>query len=131
MRTAIILLQFSLLSFSALPQKGHYDSIREMLRKDSIEYQEQLRDADRIKVETDSLLKRELGITNKATAGSDSTVIKNLRTLAIQELKKKAAEENKRYYLLIGSGMLLLIIFILLFKRKQFVRQGDKNSKAG
>jgi hypothetical protein len=128
MRVIILFLLVITPCFFAHAQKSRYDSIRKIMQQDSIEYEQQLRDADRIKNQTDSLLKRDLGHIERITPGPDSaTIIKNLRALAMMELQKQQEEENKRFYLFVGALLFLLITVIMIFKRKQL--QGGDNKK--
>jgi hypothetical protein len=125
MRLAIILITLLLAVFWGNAQKSRYDSIREIMRRDSIEYEQQLRDADRIKNQTDSMLKNDLGNVERITPGPDSAVSQeNLRMLALRELERQRAEETKKYYFIAGAFAVLLIAVIVVFKRKQFT-QGD------
>jgi hypothetical protein len=125
MRLAIILITLLLAVFWGNAQKSRYDSIREIMRRDSIEYEQQLRDADRIKNQTDSMLKNDLGNVERITPGPDSAVsLENLRMLALRELERQRAEETKKYYFIAGAFAVLLIAVIVVFKRKQFT-QGD------
>lgn len=128
MRIAVLFLLVVASCFFAHAQKSRYDSIRKIMKQDSIEYEQQLRDADRIKNQTDSLLKKDLGHIERITPGPDSaTIIKNLRALATAELQKQQQEENKRYYLFVGALLFLLITVIVIFKRKQL--QGGDSKK--
>ncbi|CAN5682944.1 hypothetical protein BH10BAC2_BH10BAC2_03490 [soil metagenome] len=128
MRLVILFLLVVTSCFFVHAQKSRYDSIRKIIQQDSIEYEQQLRDADRIKNQTDSLLKKDLGHIERITPGSDSaTIIKNLRALAAAELQKQQEEENKRYYLFVGALIFFLIAVIMIFKRKQL--QGGDNKK--
>ncbi len=116
---------FIVLCLFAGAQKSKYDSIRKIIQQDSIEYEQQLRDADRIKNQTDSLLERDLGHIERITPGPDSvTVINNLRALATQELQKQQEEETRKYYFFVGSLVFFLLAVIFVFKRKQ-LRGGD------
>jgi hypothetical protein len=125
MRLTIILITLLLAVFWGNAQKSRYDSFREIMRRDSIEYEQQLRDADRIKNQTDSMLKNDLGNIERITPGPDSAVLlENLRLLAAQELERQRAEETKKYYFIAGAFAVLLIAVIVVFKRKQLA-QGD------
>lgn len=125
MRSVIVFFLITMSCFFSHAQKSMYDSIRKIIQQDSIEYEQQLRDADRIKNQTDSLLKKDLGHIERITPGPDSaTVIKNLRALAAAELQKQQEEENKKYYLFVGALLFLLIAVIVIFKRKQ-LQPGD------
>ena len=125
MRLTIILITLLLTIFWGTAQKSRYDSIREIMRRDSIEYEQQLRDADRIKNQTDSMLKNDLGNIERFTPGPDSAVLlENLRMLALRELERQRAEETKKYYFIAGAFAVLLIAVIVVFKRKQLT-QGD------
>lgn len=128
MRSMVIFI-ILLMAFTFMhAQKSRYDSIRKIMQQDSIEYEQQLRDADRIRNQTDSMLKRDLGHIERITPGPDSaTIIKNLHALAAQALQKQREEETKRYYLFVGALVFLLITVILLFKRKQL--QGGVSKK--
>ena len=127
MRTAIIFIMFLPIGIFSHAQKSHYDSISRILQQDSIEYEQQLKDANRIKQQTDSILKKELGYVEPITPGPDSaTVLKNLRALAVQELQKQQEEENKKYYLFTGALFTLMIVVIIAYKSKQLKREGDK-----
>lgn len=128
MRSMMIFIILLMTFIFTQAQKGRYDSIRNIMQQDSIEYEQQLRDADRIRNQTDSMLKRDLGHIERITPGPDSaTIIKNLHALAAQELQKQREEETKKYYLFVGALVFLLITVILLFKRKQL--QGGVSKK--
>jgi len=127
MRLTILLITLLLAVFWSFAQKSRYDSIREMMRQDSIEYQRQLRDADRIKNQTDSMLRNDLGNVDRIAPGPDSaTILKNLRALAAQELQKQIEAENKKYYLFAGAFAVLLIAVIVIFKRRQLTQDNGK-----
>jgi hypothetical protein len=102
-------------------QKTRYDSIRKELQQDSIEYEQQKRDAERIKQQADSMLNKEFGHANKITPSLDSEeVVKKMKAIVAQELQKKQQEEKKNYYIFVGAFGVLVLSVILLFKRKQF-----------
>jgi hypothetical protein len=130
MRSVIIFIVVIPVWFFAPAQKSHYDSIRKILQEDSIEYEQQLKDADRIKNQTDSLLKKDLGHIERITPGPDSaTIIRNLRAIAAAELQKQQEEENKRFYLFVAALLFLLITVIMIFKRKQLQGGDNKNHR--
>ena len=98
-----------------------------MLQQDSIEYEQELKDADKIKKQTDSLLQKELGHIEKITPGPDSTTIRrNLRALAEQEIQKQNEAASRQYYLFVTAFAVLLIVAIIIFKRNQFTKEGRK-----
>ena len=101
--------------------------MRKVLQQDSIEYEQQLKDADRIKRETDSILKENIGNTERIGPAPDSAeVIKGLRDVAERELQKQVTESEDRYYLIAGAFGLLLIIGIIIAKRSQFSNMRNK-----
>lgn len=121
---AIFILLLPILSAA---QKMNYDSMRKVLQQDSIEYEQQLKDADRIKRETDSILKENIGNTERIGPAPDSAeVIKGLRDVAERELQKQVTESEDRYYLIAGAFGLLLIIGIIIAKRSQFSNMRNK-----
>lgn len=127
MRLSLLFTALLVVCICAQAQKGRYDSIREVMRQDSIEYEQQLRDADRIKQETDSILRNDLGHVERITPQDSATVAKNVRAIAAQELQKQAEEEKRKYYLFVGVFLFFVIMVIVMFKRKQFAGADDKN----
>lgn len=121
---AIFILLLPILSAA---QKMNYDSMHKVLQQDSIEYEQQLKDADRIKREIDSILKENIGNTERIGPAPDSAeVIKGLRDIAERELQKQVTESEDRYYLIAGAFGLLLIIGIIIAKRSQFSNMRNK-----
>lgn len=115
------------IAFGAAAQQINYDSIREVLKQDSIEYQQQLKDADRVRRETDSILKNDIGNTHRIGPAPDSAeVIKGLRELAEKELQKQRTEAENRYYIVAGTFAALLILVLIIFKRRQFNTMHNK-----
>ena len=114
-------------AWHAAAQQVNYDSMREVLRQDSIEYQQQLKDANRIRRETDSILKNDIGNTHRIGPAPDSAeVIKGLRELALRELQQQQAGAEKRFYLIAGSFAVLLVLLLIVFKRRQLGTQHNK-----
>src|SRR5689334_3853003 len=107
---------FCLLStFFCVAQKSHTDSLREMVRKDSIEYQRQLQEIKNIKLRTDSLIRDEFGNISEPGQKQDSiAMIKNLKALVA---KKKAEEEQKtkENFYKAAITFLILIVTIIIF----------------
>ena len=115
------------IAFAAAAQQINYDSIREVLKQDSIEYQQQLKDADRVRRETDSILKNDIGNTHRIGPAPDSAeVIKGLRELAQKELQKQRTEAENRYYVVAGTFAALLILVLIIYKRRQFNTMHNK-----
>src|SRR6476620_699395 len=80
-------------------QKSHYDSIQKVLQQDSLEYEQDKKNADRIKQQADSMLNKELGHIERITPAEDTaTKKKKMREISAMELKKRADEEQKNYY---------------------------------
>jgi len=112
---------FCLLStLFCVAQKSHTDSLREMVRKDSIEYQRQLQEIKNIKLRTDSLIRDEFGNISEPGQKQDSiAMIKNLKALVD---KKKAEVEQKtkeNFYKAAITFLILIVTIIIFFKRKQ------------
>jgi len=108
-------------------QKSHYDSIKKVLQEDSLEYEQDKKNADRIKQEADSMLNKELGHIERITPAEDTAAIKKkMRAIAALELQKRVDEERKNYYLFVGMFAVLVIAVIWLFKRKQFAEADKK-----
>lgn len=98
-----------------------------MLQQDSIEYERELKDADRIKKQTDSVLQKDLGHIERITPSPDSATIReNLRALAVREIQKQNEEANRQYYFFVIAFAVLLIVVIILFKRNQFDKAEKK-----
>jgi hypothetical protein len=127
MRKFAITIFFLLSSFFNHAQKSHYDSIKRMLQQDSIEYEQELKDAEKIKKQTDSILQKDLGHIERITPGPDSAAIRrNLRALAEQEIQKQNEAASRQYYLFVTAFAVLLIAAIIIFKRNQFTKEGRK-----
>ena len=108
-------------------QKSHYDSIKKVLQEDSLEYEQDKKNADRIKQEADSMLNKELGHIERITPAEDTAAIKKkMRSIAALELQKRVDEERRNYYLFVGMFAVLVIAVIWLFKRKQFAEADKK-----
>ena len=108
-------------------QKSHYDSIKKVLEQDSLEYEQDKKNADRIKQEADSMLNKELGHIERITPAEDTAAIKKkMRSIAALELQKRVDEERRNYYLFVGMFAVLVIAVIWLFKRKQFAEADKK-----
>ena len=114
-------------SLFSLAQKNKYDSIQKVLQQDSIEYEQDKKNADRVKQEADSMLNKELGHIERITPAEDTAAIKKkLREVAAMEFKKREEEEKRNYYLFVGMFAVLVIAVIWLFKRKQFAEADKK-----
>jgi len=114
---------FVLLIFCMLcnAQKSRYDSIRKELQEDSIEYEQQKKDADYIKHQADSMLNKELGHIDRITPSLDSeAIVQKMKAIAAQELQKRQQKEKRNYYIFVGVFGVLVLSVIVLFKRKQF-----------
>jgi len=108
-------------------QKSHYDSIKKVLQEDSLEYEQDKKNADRIKQEADSMLNKGLGHIERITPAEDTAAIKKkMRAIAALELQKRVDEERRNYYLFVGMFAVLVIAVIWLFKRKQFAEADKK-----
>ncbi|QEC68353.1 hypothetical protein FRZ67_13970 [Panacibacter ginsenosidivorans] len=127
MRNLTIILFFLSGTTFCYAQKSHYDSIKRILQQDSIEYEQELKDADKVKKQTDSILQKELGHMERITPGPDSaTLAKNIRAIAEQEIQKQNETASKQYYLFVTAFAVLLIVAIILFKRNQFTKEDTK-----
>ena len=108
-------------------QKNRYDSIRKELQQDSIEYEQEKKNAERIKQQADSMLNKELGHTERITPTLDSeAIVKKMKVIAAQKLLERQQEEKRNYYIFVGVFAVLVLTVIVLFKRKQFSQQDNK-----
>ena len=97
------------------------------MQEDSLEYEQDKKNADRIKQEADSMLNKELGHIERITPAEDTAAIKKkMRSIAALELQKRVDEERRNYYLFVGMFAVLVIAVIWLFKRKQFAEADKK-----
>lgn len=127
MQKMIFIVVFFVSGIFSYAQKSHYDSIQKVLQQDSLEYEQDKKNADRIKQQADSMLNKELGHIERITPAEDTAAIKKkMREIAAMELKKRADEEQKNYYLFVGVFAVLVIAVIWLFKRKQFAEADKK-----
>jgi hypothetical protein len=102
-------------------QKSHTDSLREMVKKDSIEYQRQLEEIKNIKLHTDSLIKDEFGNINEPGKKQDSiAMIKNLKALIAQKKEEEERRAKENFYKAALVFLILIVTIIIFFKRKQF-----------
>ena len=127
MQRGIFISFLLVISIFSYAQKSHYDSIQKILRQDSLEYEQDKKNADRVKQQADSMLNKELGHIERITPAEDTAAIKKkMREIAAMELQKREEEETRNYYLFVGMFAVLAIAVIWLFKRKQFADADKK-----
>lgn len=107
-------------------QKSRYDSIKKVLQQDSLEYEQDKKNAERIKNQADSMMRQELGAVETITPVDTAAMRRKLHQIAEQELQKREEEAKKNYYLYVGAFAILVIAVIILFKRKQFAEADKK-----
>jgi hypothetical protein len=84
-------------------QKSHYDSIKKVLQEDRLEYEQDKKNADRIKQEADSMLNKELGHIERITPAEDTAAIKKkMRAIAALELQKRARRGTEKLLFIRG-----------------------------
>ena len=93
--------------------------MRAIMRKDSIEFERQKKEASRIANETDSFLRKELGSNSiKVTKTDSALLLQRLRTLALQQIAEKEAVEKRQFYIMATAVAAMIAFVIIVFKRK-------------
>ncbi|CAN5150682.1 hypothetical protein BH11BAC6_BH11BAC6_09710 [soil metagenome] len=125
MQYIIVLIFGLMMSISLYAQPSHYDSIKALMQQDSIDYENQLKDADRIKHQADSIIETDLGHVPSITPISDSISLSIKVQALLLQRQQEAAAERRQYYLFGGAVIFILAVVVIAAKKGRRTDEAD------
>ena len=94
------------------------DSLRALLHADSIQFANEMKYADNVKPEADSLLKMEMLRIKAKTLNMDTTHLSSVKDFIQNEQAKKQAEEKSDYWKMVAALGALIVMVLVFFKKR-------------
>jgi len=127
MQRFVIIPAICLLTCAAFGQRPNYDSIRKILQQDSIEYEQQIKEAGRLKSQTDSIIEKQLGhVPDIAPDPKEDSIRLSKKVQALLLAQQMAIEKEKREYYLFGGTVLFIFIVVLVAVKRRQLKEDTK-----